>query len=359
MATLAKAYYVTHIDGLKIDASSWRRPFDDLYDELNGRLDSNNLAASLTFNSDKVIFSSTLGYYSATSLSGHFREVVPQGYNDVHFLACGPKLSIFPGRFENDGIISRIKSRIDLNVTAMNLLDTTDGLTGVMNIAVIFNAVANITASDIFICPDTGGTRIPALATANAKLGVYVTGSFPATTLRRRALYSFVYDMTASGGTDNEFYTPPVNAQAYTLRDSEAIVHPLFKQAYVTGTGLNSGGVTAIHRFFNRSTYRYDWEFEGRFLTSTNVLNLTAWSGVGLGEDGEFSLDGIVFRGAGGTWCFNGHFLNSASTLQAEIRDAFSGITIISELASNGGSAGLFHIKLKHAKCVEGRLTNG
>lgn len=288
MATLAKSYYITHIDSLIIEASSFRRPFDDLYDELNGFLNSENLASNFAVGATQVSVTDTSTFYSATQLEDLLFQSVPKGFHDIHFFAYGrgsafgsiPTLSVFPGRAEVHGRICRVQSKLNLTISSISFLSNSFTLfvpsgsySETFHVGVFINQANVITASDIFLYSVTATTLF-----GTNKMGLYNTSQ----TSSKRGLYTFAIPSinTSSsyvGVADNEFLTPPITTHAYQLEESEA--RNLLYFGYATATGLGtttSGGFhTAIYRFFNMSTWRYDYETVGRLVTaSTTAYNI-------------------------------------------------------------------------------------
>lgn len=273
MAIIAKAYNITHIDSLAIKVSSWNRPFDDLYDELNGRLDSANLSSNFSFLSSQITFNDSTNFFSATSLQNHVKEILPPGFHDIHFFAYGSKLCVFPGRAEVDGMLVRLKSRLNLDITSVSF--TTGSLTTGQYVGVLINPQPIITATDILLVNITETNSI--VLDGAAKTGLYDGTA----TSRKRALYSFLW-MDHSQAFDHEFLTPPVTAHTYELTRSEALAHPVFGDGMETATGTSGavcGVTTGIIRFFNLSTWRYNWELEGntpnsdKYVMATNISN--------------------------------------------------------------------------------------
>lgn len=337
MAMIAKSYYISHIPKLVIKVSSWKRPFDDLYDALNGELNSENLSSNFTVNSCQITVSSTAQFSSATTLREQLLEALPKGYHDLHFYVYGGEsgsfpsaigmLSIFPGRAEVNGSVVRVKERLNIRlssvawVTASKVLfNATGTFSAVHYFGVFLNNTPIITASDIFLQDLT--TSASSLYGTN-KTGLYSNSS----TSSKRAFYTFALTSFGSWVEDNEFLTPPVTPHSYLLPNSEAYGNQNYGGlGYWSSTGLGtqtSGGSTsAIYRHFNATTWRYDYQLIGRVHSST----LTQWI-FGFFDGSETRAKRFVYNWSG-YWNSESYFMKNsfyrviagATSAVAEIR---------------------------------------
>lgn len=296
MGIIAKSYYISHIEKLIITASSWRRPFDDLYDAINGRLDADNLSSNFRFLSSQVNYSDSTGFFSGTSVAASLLEIIPKGYHDMHFVCYAQKLCIFPGRAEVGGNLARIKTRINLNITALSFIS--GSLVAGNTIGVFLNQEANITQSDIFLYN----------VTANTLQGSVHTGLYNSTaTSSKRGLFSFIW-MESSNAQAWEFLTPPVSPFSYRWADSEAIAHPVFSFSY----NATSARVSSIIQTMNLSTYRYEYDLAGNISGTSNACRLL--NGLSASLDDAFTIDRYCFTDGVNNWATNGYLRNSAVT---------------------------------------------
>jgi hypothetical protein len=345
MGTVAKAYYLTHVDGLVIHASSWNRPFDDLYDQLNGCLDSQNLSANFTIDASMVNFSSTITSYSATSLDNHIKELLPDGYHDLHFFCYGGKMAIFPGRAEVDGIAARVNSRIDISLTNAQFI--TGSLTVDNYIGVFINPEAILTASDFFLINVTQASMV-----GDNTLGLYYSGSVGS---RKRGIFSFLWT-TQSMAVNHEFLTPPVTAQSYTIAPSEARLHQLFSVQFESATGASTAAsisrVSAVVQMFNLSTWRYDYAITGRFEpTSGSSVILENISGK---LQRRYYVERGFFRGASTNHVFKGNWFDTAGGIEGTM--IFRNSSLYYSIAGASNTAITYHIVVGNRSTVD-RIT--
>lgn len=358
MSTIAKSYYITHVDSLIIEASSFRRPFDDLYDELNGLLNSDNLSTNLALAGSGIIFIDTSTFYTATNLQDHLTELLPPGYHDVHFFAYGNatatarRLCVFPGRIETLGTITRVKSRLNMDISSIPFLSASFSLSGTTSFVGVFvNQVAVLTASDFFLYNVTGQTLA-----GHQKFGLYNSTA----TSAKRGLYSFM--IMANGDiVDNEFLTPPVNSHRYLLTESEALQHTLYKTGYAATSGLGntgSGGfVTAVHRSFDMSMWRYSYEVVARPGSATStIVQLASYADVNV-QDKQF----IEFQTYdAGNYTINTSFLiknNTATTYNMNILQSTARVYCVNRNVASLTSSVLRMKFSEHLRI--GKLTDG
>jgi hypothetical protein len=267
MAIIAKSYYITHIKNLIINASSWRRPFDDLYDELNGGLDSANLAPGFNFPGSQVSFSSTLTNYSATQVTAHLRELMPDGYNDLHFFAFGNYLKIFPGVIEIDGEYAYRDTSIVINISDIKAYDSAGSTTEAIQSNSIYSIsliAGEITASNINLHRNL--INLDETVFGYNNLGVYTTST--PDTGRRRLVYSIATD-ACSTVSDHEYFTPPISEHNYLIKESEALADRRFVTDFASA-GQNVGGkISSVLRIFNMDTWRYHFYVTGMLSAGT------------------------------------------------------------------------------------------
>lgn len=280
MAIIIKSYNITHIKDLTIEVSDVKKPFDDLYDELNGFLDSSNFSSGFSIGSSQVIISASDLFISATTVNDWLKEAPIRGYNDIHFFAHGqdPKiLTIFPGRMEVNGTVTKVKQRFDLSMTN----SISHFLTGSFTIGTVYAVL--MPQEEAITNQGSQSFKIVSVDNISASLGINLDKNGYYHSESYRCVYTFYYDVN-SRVSDWEFIDPPRIGQRYNLSAQEVSEVNYFNNFSYNPTTSACARYCQVTRIFDMNEWRYYYEAFGTLNSSsftstlfTHVLSNEDW----------------------------------------------------------------------------------
>lgn len=236
-----------------ISPSTTVRAFDEIYDVVNGGLDSANLVSTFTLGINQINICQTSNLFSGANSFDKLTQITEKGYNDIHYLChrtgfINPSetistITMFPGIVEINQKICRISEKLEFNPYDLQLSGFTTGC-GIYAIAV--GAASEITQSDIFI---TNITNVSPSVSFDVEKNGYYPEYFSG---NRRVIYT-VIGVDRFELKDHYMLQRPMKGHRYEIQSSDTFAFGLDISS--TWTSIRLFDMDRLYYYY---TYRID-----------------------------------------------------------------------------------------------------
>lgn len=262
MAKIAKAYRSIFKDPDVFYASDTVRAFNDVYELVNGNLDSANFNQNMILGASRVNISAG---FSSTTLFGAVDERRNLAYHTIHYLCNDNTISLYPGRMIIKNEICVLNTK--LTFVESDFLPTNAAVfASGAYICIAIGASDNITASDVRIL---GFNDFTASLAFSDEFNGYYPAAFSG---NRRVCFAFRNRPTGEIETwGGLFIDPPHEGITKILETSEAenLIFSASLGADITG-GLTYSSITL---FYNSTYQNYSYFVGGTLPSSTGSFS--------------------------------------------------------------------------------------